>query len=218
MQNKEINPASVANVLSALEDVGFTIDTQNNKAYWGNDTNEKLYFSVVTSGSYTQVTLKTSNGTTMGTTMNLTSANIYKMTYEIIGDSIVFGFAQNTANYNKLMWAVVAPASEDDEWLYCPYINGGYVINGNSEANIMYSTGSIYNGNPLGVQIVKYYDGTRFVDNLYITTVAQNAGDTPTGSGGVNFYEITIGQDDYLVILLTTQGVNYNKIAIKKVA
>jgi hypothetical protein len=218
MLNKEINPASVANVLSALEDVGFTIDTQNNKAYWGNDTNEKMYFSVATSGSNTQVMLKTSNGTTMGTVMNMTSANIYKMTYEIIGDSIVFGFAQNTATYNKLMWAIVAPSSEDDEWLYCPYINGGYVINGKTEANITYNTTSIYAGNPLGVQIVKYYDGSRFVDNLYITTVAQNAGDTPTGSSGVNFYEITIGQDDYLVILLTTQGVGYNKIAIKKVA
>jgi hypothetical protein len=208
----------VANVLTALEDVGFTIDTQNNKAYWGNDTNEKLYFSVATSGSNTQVTLKTSNGTTMGTVMNLTSANIYKMTYEIIGDSIVFGFAQNTATYNKLMWAVVAPASEDDEWLYCPYINGGYAINGNTEANITYNTASIYTGNPLGVQIVKYYDGSRFVDNLYITTVAQNAGDTPAGSSSNNFYEITIGQDDYLVILLTTQGIDRNKIAIKKVA
>lgn len=218
MQNKEINPASVANVLTALEDVGFTVDTQNNKAYWGNDTNEKMYFLVATSGSNTQVTLKTSNGTSMGTTMNLTSANIYKMTYEIIGDSIVFGFAQNTALYNKLMWAVVAPLSEDDEWLYCSYINGGYVINGNTEANITYNTTPIYAGNPLGVQIVKYYDGSRFVDNLYITTVAQYVGDTPAGSTGNNFYEITIGQDDYLVILLCTQGTNYNKIAIKKVA
>jgi hypothetical protein len=52
MTNVEVGVGSIANVLSALESIGFTVDTTNSTAKWGYDTNNKLYFKAETNSSF----------------------------------------------------------------------------------------------------------------------------------------------------------------------
>ena len=93
MNNINIGVGSIANVLTALETLGFTIDTANNTAKWGFDTNDKLYFKLGTNGNNTTINLNnSSNNPLMVATLNITAASVYKITYEKIGNSIVFGF------------------------------------------------------------------------------------------------------------------------------
>ncbi len=209
MQTKNISPGTTANVLTALEDVGFTIDSQNNTAYWSKDTNEKMYFKI---NNNTFQMYKSNNQTVLNTFVFNTSTD-YIMTYENIGDSIVFGFH---ATSTKISWAIIAPVSENDDWYYCGYNSAGNVYNGRTENDVSYSTTPI-STSTMGVQIVKYYNGTNFNDNLFITTVAPpTPGTGANNNNSINFYEFSVGSDTYLAITLTTSGVSNNKIAIKK--
>lgn len=209
MQTKNISPGTTANVLTALEDVGFTIDSQNNTAYWSKDTNEKMYFKI----NNNSFSMYNSNNRTVLNSFAFNTSTNYIMTYENIGDSIVFGFH---ATGTKILWAIIAPVSENDDWYYCGYNSAGNVFNGRTENDVYYNTNPI-STSTMGVQIVKYYNGTNFSNNLFITTVAPpTSGAGVTTNGLANFYEFSIGQDTYLAITLTTSGAGNNKIAIKK--
>ena len=222
MNNIILTTASVADVLQALEDIGFTVSTSQGIARWENDTNNKIYFKFAVSSSYTTINIYNSSNTKVWGEVSLTTSTSYKMTYEVIGESVVFGFNAVSNTGNMIHFGVIAPTSENDDWEYLAYYVGNSAtatnrfINGRTEVITIYSTTSMYNGSALGVQIVKAYDTTRFLDNIYLTSVCESiqAGHIITSSAN-NFAEATIGNDTYLIINMTNNA-NYNKIAIKK--
>lgn len=216
MNNISINPSTAENVLNVLEDIGFTIDSNNN-AYWENDTNNKIHFKVRTSGQYTQIILqKSDNSTDIGTQVSFISTNASKITYEIIGNSIVLGFTLQTNTYQKIQWAIIEPATIEESWLYCIYSNTGLICDGSTENNLTYGTTSLFSGS--AVQIAKFYDGLRFYNNLYITTVCTTIPSAKfDDTSGTNFLEATINNDTFLIINLNnSSNTAVNKIAIKK--
>jgi hypothetical protein len=217
MNNVLISTFTVSDVLSALEDIGFTIDTTNGKAYWANDTNNKMHFSVRTSGSNTLVVLRNSSNTDLGNSVSFTPATAVKMTYEVIGDSVVFGFSTQINNSQKIQWAIIEPSTAEDFWFYCIGANSGLTYNGTTENSIMYGSVPLFSGGASAVQIAKYYDGSKFYDNLHITTVCANIPiPTATDANGSNFLEATVNNDNFLLINLQTNGADRNKIAIKR--
>ena len=224
MNNINIGVGSIANILTALETLGFTIDTTNNTAKWGFDTNDKLYFKLNTDRNNTTINLNnSSNNPLMVATLNITAASVYKITYGKIGNSIVFGFQPAAATGNYIHFAIIEPKDTDDSWLYItPYLSSSSVskiIDENTEvSNTTYGYTSLYNGSANAIQICKYYDGIRFAKNVFITSVCssfQNVGQGTATATANNYLEATIDTDTYLIINLTNSFAS-NKIAIKK--
>ena len=224
MNNTVIGTASTSNVLQALEGIGFTVDTSNGTARWGNDTNNKLYFKVVETGSNTTIALYNSANSMIWGSISLTTASTYRMTYDVIGESVFFGFKNNSYTGNNIQCAIVAPIESEDDWEYCCYQIGtasqatSRFVNGRTELFKVYSTTQMYNGTPLGVQVVKAYDDNRFLGNVYLTSVSPSIAQVNmTSNMDNNFVEATIGTSKYLIINMLNSN-TYTKIAIKKVA
>lgn len=215
--------SSVSDILTALEGLGFTIDSNNGTAQWTKDTNNKIKFLVNTSGTNTLIKAVKSDGTTVVgnasySVVTVVSANPVRIIYELIGDGIAFGIMTATAQANNIHWIISAPVSQDDEWMYIPLSASIYVYNGSTERYIQVTSSAYYNGSANGIQIVKVYDGSRFMDNVYVTTVAP-AIPAVLQANGNDYIEATIGSDTYLVVNIGSQNQpNYNKIAIKKVS
>ena len=225
MNSVSVGLGSIENMLSALQSIGFTIDSENNTAKWGYDTNNKLYFKLATSSSNITFGLYNSSNTAIWGTYSYGNTYSFKMLYERIGNSIVFGFVPSNASGNCVHFAVVAPTSENDDWLYVmPYIGSGAIANkianGKTESVVGYSATSLYSGSANGIQICKWYDGYRFADNLYLCGACASV---PACSNFIssrsnnNYVEATIGTDTYLVIN-ALNAENSTKIAIKKVS
>lgn len=223
--NTNIGTASVANILSALQTLGFTVDTTNSTAKWGSDTNDKLYFKVNISGTQTLLQLYNSSNTVVGYGITFTTASEYKMTYDNIGNSVVFGFALASATGNMIQFIIAEPIDTGDSWLYSmPYVGNSataknLIIDGATELSINYGTNQLYSGSANGFQVCKYYDGTRFCGNLFLTSVCENivalsnATATPTDN---NYREGAIGTDSYLIVNQLNNAAN-TKVAIKRV-
>lgn len=223
--NTNIGTASVANILSALQTLGFTVDTTNSTAKWGSDTNDKLYFKVNISGTQTLLQLYNSSNTVVGYGITFTTASEYKMTYDNIGNSVVFGFAPATATGNMIQFIIAEPIDTGDSWLYSmPYVGSSataknLIINGATELSINYGTNPLYSGSANGFQVCKYYDGTKFCGNLFLTAVCENivalsnATASPTDN---NYREGAIGTDSYLIVNQLNNAAN-TKVAIKRV-
>ena len=109
MTSVEIGAGSIANIVSILESIGFQADSQDGqKLYWPYDTDKNIYVYVSTSGSNTIVTLKNSSGTniTNAGQVQFAAVSSWKIVYEIIGESIVFGFLLASTTYNKIQFAI----------------------------------------------------------------------------------------------------------------
>ena len=215
MNSLTVNSASVSDILTALEGLGFTIDSNNNTAQWTKDTNSKIKFLVSTSSTNTLIKAVKSDGTTVVgyasySVVTIATANACRIIYETIGDGIVFGIMTATATANNV--------SQSDDWMYIPLASTLYIYNGSTENYIQVTTSAYYNGSANGIQIVKVYDGSRFMDNVYVTTVAPSIPAVIQANGN-DYIEATIGSDTYLVVNIGSQNQpDYNKIAIKKVS
>lgn len=206
MISTNIGTGSVANVIAALVSIGFEQDqTNTDRVYWTKDTNHKMYLRVYTNSSNTSVTCYNSSGTACGANLALSASVAWKMTYELIGNSVLVGFRLGSDAYNKVQFGIIAPVSTSDSWIYLPYYSGFGAYSGDTEQAWSLGASSLYNGSANGVQIVKAYDGARFVDNLYIATVLASL--YPAGaSGSNNYYEATIEGDKYLVFKTSSQS------------
>lgn len=222
----QIGTASVSSILSAMEDIGFTVDTSTGVARWGYDTNEKLYFKVLTSGNDTLIKLYKSSNSALFESVNLTTAQQHKMAYERIGNSIIFGFHLSDKSGNQLMFAVVEPKETGESWLYCvPYRSTGTgthgVIDGATEVKNVYGTTQLYNGNANGIQIAKYYDGSKFVTNLFMTSVCASVPgfvyQTPQTATN-NYVDASIGDDSFLIVNFIYNNQIGTKLAFKRPA
>lgn len=200
----EIGAGSVANIVSTLESIGFQADSQDGqKLYWPYDTDNNIYVYVYTNNSNTRVVLRNSSGTdiTGSTLVQYATASSWRIVYEIIGENVVFGFLLASTAYNKIQFAIIAPKSQNDTWLYTGINNTAQAVYlGNTETSITFGEKPLlYTGSANGIQIVKFYNGARFVDNLYITTVCTGIG-TSTTAGNNNYIEATIDEKVYLII------------------
>lgn len=218
-----VNSGSISDILTAMDGIGFTIHSANNTFRWANDTNNKIKFLCTASGTNTTIKAVKSDGTTVVgyasySVVTIATANACRIIYETIGDGIVFGIMTATATANNIHWIISAPVSQDDEWMYIPLASTLYIYNGSTENYIQVTSSAYYTGSANGIQIVKVYDGSRFMDNVYVTTVAP-AIPAVIQANGNDYIEATIGSDTYLVVNIGSQNQpNYNKIAIKKVS
>lgn len=223
MNSISVNSGSVSDILNALEGLGFTIDSNNGTAHWTKDTNNKIKFLVTESSPNTTVKAVKSDGTTVVgyvsySVVTIATANACRIIYETIGDGIVFGIMTATTRANNIHWIISAPVSQDDEWMYIPLAANLYIYNGATESYINVTTSAYYNGSANGIQIVKVYDGSRFMDNVYVTTVAPSIPAVLQANGN-DYMDATIGSDTYLVVNIGSQNQpDYNKIAIKKIS
>ena len=223
MNSISVNSGSVSDILNALEGIGFTIDSNNGTAQWTKDTNNKIKFLVTESSNSTTVKAVKSDGTTIVgnasySSIMVTTANSVRIIYETIGDGIAFGIMAATAPANNIHWIISAPVSQSDDWMYIPLASTLYIYNGSTENYIQVTSSAYYNGSANGIQIVKVYDGSRFMDNVYVTIVAP-AIPAVIQANGNDYIDATIGNDAYLVVNIGSQNQpNYNKIAIKKIS
>lgn len=215
-----IETGSIANVSAALVSIGFTADSNDNtKLYWTNDTNHKIYIKLLTSGSNTQISVYNSSNAAVSniTVIALNASSAWKLTYEVIGNSIVFGFRLLNDSYSTLQYAIVEPANENEEWIYC-YPQAGYAVGGNSQTVMQICSYQLYTGSTSGVQIVKAYYGGKFMSNLYITSYSPSINSVNgSSSGGNNYATATIEGNEYIIVNLH-QNVNYAKFAIRRAA
>lgn len=202
-----IGVGSAANVLSALENIGFTVSTTNGTAYWGNDTNGKVHISVTTSSSNTVIKLVNSSGTAYNYNRSFASSSNLKLTYEVIGNSVVFGFILATSSNTPLEVMIIEPVGLDDDWIYVTRAvstgagGAAQIIDGRTEIVInyySYQTGRPFNYNSDKVQIIKFYDGNRFMDNLYFVTCGPYLATTTLDY--TNYTTATIGNKQYLLV------------------
>lgn len=222
MNNISFTASTADEVLDVMEQVGFTIDKTNGRAYWGNDTNGKLFYKVFIDGSYIRIRIHNSSDTYIDNLHYWQSGSAMKMTYEIIGQSIVFGFNLVSYGGNLLMSGVVEPIEPSDDWRYFSRYNGTgaqdyhKVINGRTEDYMTWGLNALYGNSALGIQLVKFYDGAVFCGNIFLAPVSEYI-NAVSGNTTNNFAEATVGNDTYLVINLTTSTAN-TKLAIKKVS
>ena len=218
---KSIDVGSVENVLTALQGIGFTIDSENNTAKWPYDTNNKLYFKAE---SNTTLKIYNSSDTIIGTGISLNGASNYKIVYERIGNSIIFGFGLIAQTGNSIQLAVIEPKDAEDEWKYlqaytgAPTLSISRIFDAKTEESIAYGTTPLYNGSANGIQLSKFYDGYRFTGNIFITTACaafQNAVNANSNIASNNYLDADISSDRYLLINMTNATTG-NKIAIKR--
>ena len=224
MTNVEIGNGTIENVLSALESIGFTVDTTNSTAKWGYDINNKLYFKPITNSSNTILKLYNSSNSEIHFGITVAQATQLKMTYERIGNSVVFGFLPTTSPGNCIQVIISEPKDTEDSWLYCiGHTNASTgknsIINGETESSIIYPATALYNGSANGVQLCKYYDGLRFCGNLYETAVCESISSVVNGNGTTsanNYVEARIDADTYLIVNHIINAPLGVKLAIKK--
>lgn len=222
MNNVIINPFSVANILSTLADIGFTVDDPSNgKAYWSYDTNEKIYVKVFVSGANSAIQFYKSNNTALGTAVTLTSNISAKISYEIIGESIMFGFSAEDNVSQKIQFLILEPETSNDSWIYHSIHNYDTNIvkfySGATEASMNYEAFQLIQSSTSAIQLAKFYNGTNFYDNFYLTVMCTAIPiPTTTDTTGSNFLECTINNDTFIIINLCNSGPNFSKIAIKR--
>lgn len=225
----QIGLGTVENVLSALENIGFTVDSENNTARWPYDTNNKLYFKLASYTNAISIKLYNSSGNGLCDATDLSSLTEEKMAYERIGNTIIFGFHRDGYTGNQLQYAVVEPNDNDDSWLYCvPYRATGTGVNGiidaATEIKNVYGVVPINSSDVNGIQLARYYDGVRFTSNLFITSVCANIPqyvyNNPSTSVN-NYINATVDGDSYLVVnFIGSIGgtVGSNKLAFKRIS
>ena len=217
MTTMTITTGSIANVSAALVSIGFTADPNDNtKLYWTNDTNHKLYIKLITNSSNTQIAVyNSSNAEVSGLTKpSFSNTASWKLTYEIIGNSIIFGFRLLSDSYNNIQFIIVEPSDNTEEWLYCYPGNTGYATGGNSQTSMQMCTYYLYNGSTSGVQIVKAYYGGKFVNNLFVTAYSPFIAKVGESNNN-NYATATIAGNEYILINLTANA-NYTKYAVKR--
>ena len=218
MNSINIGLGTPANIITGLVSIGFTQDqTYTDRVYWSNDTNGKIYFEI---NNNNYIYLMNSSGVNIGYYGGywFDPAINYKITYETIGNSIFWGYTAATDNFNYLHFGIIEPESNNDDWLYTFHSDAYWVYNGATETPTGVSTTSLYPGAANGVQVVKYYDGFRFVDNLYITAVCGNV--PGIGTSLNNYAEATIGNDTYFIYkpFATYYSAGHTAYAVKRPA
>lgn len=209
MEVVSIGLGTVENVKTALLSIGFVADSEDNtKLYWNKDSNRKLNFSCITSGANTTIQFKNSAGTALHTS-NVQPAYNYKMAYEFIGDGVVFGFSRQDVLYNTFNFAIIAPVSQEDSWLYTGFTSAN-VYDGATETFFAYS--NRITTNSAAIQLIKYFNNVRFADNLSLLAVGPLI--NYQSSSVENFLGVTLGNDDYL--LVNTGGSNSMALALKR--
>ncbi len=224
MQSKLIGTPTIENVIAAFEDLGFTVDN-NYVATYDEDTNNKVKFRLSEVSSGVPISVYNDSGTQIHESITLSNSYNFKMTYEQIGNSIIFGFSSVTGNGGCIQFAIVEPSSQEDDWAYImPYVGTGTaglmsVIDGKTATYSIYTNtvSSIqFRNGGLGVQIVKHYNGTRFLDNVYVTTISPSIiKQAVSGISDNNFLEATINNDTYLIFNISNDN-NGIKFAIKR--
>ena len=201
---------SIASISAALIEIGFvSITAGDTELRWEKDTNEKVKVKLVTYGQNTQIYLAYSNGTNFSTVFQSLSAVSWNLTYELIGDSILFGLAPSSQS-NRFDWGIIAPETSDDDWLYIFYQTPS-VVNGNSENIIANST--LYVNGTNGVALVKVWNGNKFADNLYMAVYSPTL-NPASGTNDINYATVEVNGDYYRLVNLTN-GSGYLKYAIK---
>jgi hypothetical protein len=210
MEIVSIGLATVENIKTALLSIGFVEDSEDNTIlYWDNDSNRKLNFSISISGNNTIMRFQNSAGTILYSSTAWSPTYNYKMAYELIGDGIVFGFSRLDVNYNTLNFAIIAPESQNDSWLYNGFSNNN-IYDGTAETYTTY--GNKITSNSSAIQLIKYFNNIRFADNLMLAVVCPTIPlQTATQE---NFLGVTLGNDDYL--LVTTGANNSAPLALKR--
>jgi hypothetical protein len=182
-----------AGVKSAFETMGFTctIVTEDTTfdAYYAKDTNNKMHLRVDFSSGL--VNLITSTGQNR-TSVQFSFSNSGTIYYETVGDSIVFG---PYSSGPSMQIAIIAPTSNDDDWQYYFYNSSSWRIwNGRTENScIALLTKLATKANVF--QVVKMFDGVRFMDNIYIMIIGPTVPQTTN-----NFIYVTIGEDRYFIV------------------
>jgi hypothetical protein len=119
-----------------------------------------------------------------------------KICYEPLArGGIALGFVMNSSD-TLIQIAFVAPKSSTDDWVFIPYnVDYNYVCDYSTDRTLSYSANSFYSSVGVysnDVQIHKTYNGTRFMDNLYRTTLQPQL----VWGGNVR---ATIGTTEYLL-------------------
>ena len=205
-----------SNIFTALESIGFRAD--GDVIYYAKDTNRSIEFhwssyvlSVYMDGSMIH------GGISFSNTMN------FKMVYEVIGDSVVFGFSKDVVTGNNIDMIISAPKVEEDDWLYCfPYlgtatVGRNMIVNSKAHSIVQYPTVPIYNGDAIGLQVCKFYDGVRFAYNMWLTSVCAAIPkfyqpNNTTNSN--NYVEAKIDNTRYIIVNHLTD-INSIKLAIE---
>lgn len=218
MNSINIGLGTASNVRAGLASIGFTQDqTYTDRMYWANDTNGKIYFQM---NDNENLYLVNSSGASIGSYYGYYfDPNVnYRIIYETIGDSIFWGYNPTTDYFNYIYFSVVEPNSNEDDWLYTFATDGYCIYNGATEVGTTTGATLLYPGVANGVQIVKYYDGLRFVDNLYMTTVCGNV--PAIGSNANNYAEATINGDTYFLYktFMTSYPNGFSSLAVKRPA
>lgn len=216
-----INSGTTSEVIDELTDIflelGF-VETED-KFYWDKDTNRKFYYKFGTNGTNVTIRPYKMNDSTWNDygIIYVSSTVSNRLTYEKIGDGIIFGITQNSNMGDRLYTGIMAPVSPEDDWMY-------FMLNGNNGPTIAngfsgdvigtYGNNLIYTAT--GVQVTKVFSNGRFQNNLFVMPVGiqvpgTNSANTP------NFLEATIGNDSYVVIELAGAG-SYLPIAVKRVS
>jgi hypothetical protein len=201
-----------ATVKTAFETMGFTVTEDNDvyTCYYTADTNAKMYYKLTKAAS-TQynVTFCNSDNRSQGTVGYDYGAS-YKITYQLIGNSLAFGFCSSNIPYSFYN-LIISPISQEDDWYYTQYGVSSKIFNGRTELNFVMPATKLYSSNA-SVQIIKIYDGAQFLNNIYQTTVSPSIDGPTTGS---NTIDASIGEDIYKIINIHTVGVSNSAIALK---
>lgn len=209
-------------VKTAMETMGFTVTVvtpgasgssyTDYKCYYDNDTNGKVYL-LLQQFSATQFYMKfcLSNGTSVASHTRYYTAN-YNFDYEITGRSLIFGVS-TSSTVPSIQFLIVAPKSNDDDWIYCPAGATSWAfINGRTDSTFVNSPIKIKTNNT-AVQIVKIFDGNRFMDNVYQTSVSP---DLPVYTGQGNFIYATIGTKNYFLAHIFDTQTSRSLVAIER--
>ena len=196
---------TIATLGTLLVSLGFEAHpTVSGGYYWGNDTNKKVYLYIYTSGSNTAIAIRNSSNTAISSVFQAASASAWKITYCILGDSIIIGSKLTTNTGCGMYWGFIAPKTQNDDWM-CFYPQGGTVMNMKTQTAI--ANGVCYTGSASGVQIVKAYDGARFTDNLYLAVMHPSLS-AWSDTAGNNYAIAEIDNKEYLLVNNGNTAVN----------
>jgi hypothetical protein len=206
----------LSTVDEAMESIGFVKDEGRSSSsgshyWWGDDTERKayLYYNIRQSNP------KFEYGVTVqgmsGDVLVEIGQNAFKICYEPLANGgIAIGFSINATT--PIYAIFVAPKTQDDSWLFVPYIYGyRRVIDYSRNAYIDYGASILYTnlGNYSNdVQIVALYNGERFYDNLFITVLQPQL----PMYGSVR---VEIGDKTFLLIHLEFNADDFNYYAVE---
>ena len=141
--------------------------------------------------------------------------NAVRLTYELIGNGIIFGAIASSNNGDRITTGIMAPVSQDDDWMYfvSNANNGPVICNGRTQNSGGYGSSKIMTTS--GVQLIKVWKDGRYQDNLYIMPTGTDIPGTASTSVN-NFIEATIGDDEYIVIELAGSS-SYLPVAVKRI-